>query len=64
MVKIGFPFTSSSDNKLIKGIVQPFELRVETKLSRSAVKYGMPGKLKKRVYDTISREEHKTIFRD
>jgi hypothetical protein len=47
---------------IIKGIVQPFELGGETSLIRSAVKYWKAGMFKKKNNDTISREEHKTLF--
>jgi hypothetical protein len=47
---------------VFKDIVQPFELGGETRLIRSAVKDWKPGKFKKNCNDTISREEHKTIF--
>jgi hypothetical protein len=48
---------------VFKGIVQPFELGGVTGLIRSAVKYWKPGKfIKEKFNDTISREEHKSIF--
>ncbi len=45
-----------------KGIVRSFELLGEIRLIRSTEKNWRPGKFFLNFNDTISREEHKTIF--
>ncbi len=54
---------SYESDGLLKGIVQPFELGGETTLIRSAVKYWKAGMFFVKIFnDTISQEEHKTLF--
>jgi hypothetical protein len=47
---------------VIKGIVRPLEFVGMTRLIRPAIINRRPGKFFLNVNDTISREEHKTIY--
>ncbi len=58
---IKIPYNKLQSDKVLKGIVQPFELKGVNRLIRSAVKLEVRQFFSKLFNDTISREEHKTI---